>query len=194
MKRKKTKNLVQPDVINELVELRYIKLLHLIRTLILEIENKTDKKVRKFIFREVLDRFLETYSDSVPTLKTKSREIRKYFGRLEKSQLSNNLNECVDDMLKFFLSIQNQVRDIEDFKKFVVSRLLCIYIVLAETDIRGNNMCTSLCKELVGKNWKENTTKRYTLECLGDGHQDIVKRCRFWQKWSREVHGSILLI
>ncbi len=191
MKRKKTKNLVQPDVIEELVELRYIKFLHLIRTLLIEIENTTDKKTRKSIFREILYRFLETYSGSVPTLRTKSVEIKKYFGRPE-LQFGNDLNECVDDMLKFFLDVQDKVRNIEDFRKFVVSRLLCTYIVLAETDARGSNMCTSFCKELVGKrNWKENTPKRYTFECLGDGHQDTIKRCRFWQKWSREFHDPI---
>lgn len=173
MKRKKIKKLVQPDVINELVELRLIKFLHFVRMLFLEID-KADAKTRRSIFRKVLTSLLKLYSSvAVLTEKRKSQDIMNYFKEPEKDQveLGCDLIESLDDMLEFFEESQGQVRSPENFMKPAVYGILCMYIVLAKSDQRGSNMCKNLGKEMAER-WGAYTAKQVTASYLAKGVKD----------------------
>ena len=173
MKRKKTKNLVQPDVIKELVELRLTKFLHFISVLFLEID-KAKTRTRKSIFRKVLTSFLEIYSSvAVLTEKRKSQDIMHYFKISEemKVELDCDLIESLDGILKFFEESKDQVRSLESFMKPIVYRLICMYIVLAISDKQGANMCKNLGKELTEK-WGANTAKQVTASYLAKGEKN----------------------
>ena len=186
MKRKRVKKLVQPDIINELVELRLIKFLHLVYILFLEID-KADTKTRRSIFRKVLTRLLEKYS-SVAVLREqrKSQDIMHHLkpSKKEQVELSSDLIESLDGMLELFEESQGQVRSPRDFMKFVVYRLICMYIVLAVSDSQGAKMCKNLGKEMADR-WGENTAKQVAIPYIAKGEkneervEEILESYRF---------------
>lgn len=174
MKRKKTKNLVQPEIIENLVELRRIKFLHFIHILFLEIDKETDAKKRRQIFRKVLTSVLEIYSTiAVLTARRKSQDIVHYFKISEKAQveLDYDLDEGLNGILELFGEAHDQVRSSENFMKPVVYMLLCMYIALAESDKQGANMCKNLAKELP-KKWEKNTAKQVAADYLAKGEKN----------------------
>ncbi len=174
MKRKKTKKLVQPDIIENLVELRRIKFLYFIHILSLEIDKETDAKKRRQIFRKVLTSILEIYSTiAVLTVRRKSQDIMHYFKISEKTQveLDYDLDEGLNGILKLFDEAHDQVKSLENFIKPVAYRLLCMYIVLAVSDTQGANMCKNLAKELPEK-WGKDTAKQVSGNCIAKGEKN----------------------
>jgi hypothetical protein len=182
---KRRSEIIQPDVIRELVQLRHDKFVDLVDVLFSAI-GEADSKTRKLIFRKVLVNFLESYSSiSGLTVKRKSQDIMHYFKTSDEVQvrLGYNLSASIDDMLEFFFDSQNQVRKIEDFMKPVVSKLICMYIAFALSDKEGITMCKNLVKELT--NWKNDIPNNVILLYLGNGEKspnrldEIVKTYQF---------------
>lgn len=150
MKRKKNKEtrLVQPEELNNLLRLREKRFYNLIEDLLSEME-KVDNETRMTIFRGVLFRLLGDYSSVTELrLKMKSKDIMFSF-RLSFQEFNEELEQSVSEMLSLFSESQEVVRDKASFMTPIISRLLCVYIVFAESDREGVTKCKNLVKELI---------------------------------------------
>ena len=183
--KKKKRELIQPAISKELVQMRSDKFADLIDALFLAID-EADAKTRKSIFRKIITNFLESYSSiSGLTVKRKSQDINHYFKTSEEVQvrLDDNLYASIGDMLEFFSESRDKVRDIEAFMKPAISGLVSMYVVLVVSDNEGVTRCKNLVKELT--NWQSDLPNRITHRylCKGEkypGHLDeIVQKYQF---------------
>ena len=163
MKRKKIKNLVQPEELNRLLWLREERFYNLIDNLLPTMESMNNE-ARMSNFRAILFRFLEGYySVAELRLKRKSQDIMFSF-RLSSKEVNKDLDQSVSEMISLFSESQEVVRDKASFMTPIISRLLCMYIVFAESDKSGaKKKCQNLAKELINSKpesvvlsiWKE---------------------------------------
>ena len=163
MKRKKTKKLVQPEELSRLLWLREERFYNLIENLLSDMEN-VDNETRISIFRAIMLRFLEEYSSVAELrMKRKSQDIMFSFRSVSK-EVNEELEQSVSEMLSVFSDSQEIVRDKASFMAPIISRLLCMYIVFAESDESGaKKKCQNLAKELINSKpksvvlsiWKE---------------------------------------
>lgn len=152
MKRKKTKKLVQPEELKRLLWLREETFYNLIEDLLSEMKN-VDNGARISIFRAVMLRFLEEYSSVAELrMKRKSQDIMFSLRSVSK-EVIEDLEQGVSEMLSVFSDSQEVVSDQASFMTPIISRLLCMYIVFAESDESKANgfkkKCQNLAKELI---------------------------------------------
>lgn len=154
------------DVLEGLKKLELKRLNSLVAALLLAIKD-VDDKTKKKIFRKILMVFLGNYSCfAKANAKEKIKDIMLYFiPSMVEVPTNEELNQSGLEMLHFFLSSRDFVKDKETFIQPVVFKLICLYIALAVSDKEGQIKCHNLGKQ-IDRKWSKSTPESVTLSYL----------------------------
>ena len=153
-----------------------------------ELEKSPNRRARKAVAHKVLLVFLGNYSCFAEgEAHAKCKELMNHFcSSINDIQRNERLDLAIQELVSHMSYAMNTVEDKESIIWTIIRRLICLYVVFAESDQTGTIICHNLGKEY-SKKWRKSTPMKVTLSILEKRDKDSklsFSECEALEKYS----------